>query len=95
MATFVNPTAAGHVETHIFRTSSGKQLTTRPEQSRRYVGWSGDGGKCFPYNAEVMLTDGSFWGSGYEARFELWHTSPDGTQTKLAEKTRSVSDWQR
>jgi hypothetical protein len=95
LTAFVNPTRPGHIETRVFRTSSGKQLSTRQEQSRRYVGWSDDGGNCFPYNAEVMLTDGSFWGSGYEARFELWHTAPDGTQTKMAEKTRAVADWSR
>jgi hypothetical protein len=95
MTAFINPTAVGHVETRVFKTSSGKQLSTRQEQSRRYVGWSNDGRNFFPYNADVMVTDGSFWSSSYEARFELWHTSPDGTQTKLAEKSRTVSDWER
>ena len=95
LTAFINPTVAGHVEARVFRMSSGKQVSTQQEQSRRYVGWSDDGGRCFPYNAEVVLTDGSFWSSSYEARFELWHTSPDGTQSKLAEKTRTVSDFER
>jgi hypothetical protein len=95
LTAFVNPTAAGHVETRVFKTSSGELLATRQEQSRRYAGWSDDGANYFPYNAEVMITDGSFWSSSYEARFELWHTSPDGTQTKLAEKTRTIKDWER
>jgi hypothetical protein len=91
---FVNPRTAGYVETRVFRTATGKQLPAEQERSRRYVGWTQDGSRYFPYNAQVTVYEGG-WGSRYEARFELWHTYPDGTHTRLGEKTRMISGWER
>lgn len=84
MTAFVSPTAAGHIETQVFNASSGKRVSTEPERSRRYVGWSAGGGRSFPYNAEVMVLV-SGWSSSYKARFELWHTAADVTRTQLGE----------
>jgi hypothetical protein len=95
LSAFVNPTTAGYVETRVLRTSTGKQILAEQKESRRYVGWSPDGSRYFPYNAEVIIYDGGGWSSTYKARFELWHTSLDGTQTMLGEKTRTISDWER
>ena len=91
---FVNPKAAGFVETRVFKTASGKKISAEQERSRRYVGWSNGGISYFAYNAEITVHEGG-WSSSYEARFELWHTATDGTQTKLGETTRTISGWER
>ncbi len=91
---FVSSTSAGHIETRVFKTATGKQLSAEQDRSRRYVGWSADGTRFFPYNARITVHEGG-WNSSYEARFELWHTSGNGTQTKLGEATRMISGWER
>lgn len=94
LSAFVNPKTAGYVEARIVKTWNGKKLPVE-DRSQRYVGWSEDGSRYFPYNAELSVYEQGWFGSAYEARFELWHVSDGGTETKLAEQTKSIRGWER
>ena len=92
----VNPTEPGFAYIKAFNTQTGERLSKERMTGRsvRYLGWSDDGNTFFPYGSEVTVYEGD-WSSTYEARFELWHRSDKGVETKLAEMTRMIHGWQR
>lgn len=79
-----------------FSVAKGERLSEERTKLRtlRYLGWSKEGTKYFPYESEVTIYEGD-WKSAYEARFELWHQGESGEEVKLAETTRSIHGWQR
>ena len=92
----VNPSMPGYIYIKVFDASAGKRLSAEQitRRSIRYVGWSKDGANYFPYNSEITIYEGD-WSNQYMARFEVWHRSQSGVETKLAETSRLVNGWQR
>jgi hypothetical protein len=92
----VTPTEPGFAFVKAFNVKTGKRLSEQrmTPRSVRYLGWSEDGKTLFLYGSEVTVYEGD-WSSTYEARFELWHRSTNGTEKKLSEKTRMINGWQR
>ena len=96
IAAAVSPTEPGYAYIKTFNAKTGERLSEErmTPRSIRYIGWSDDGKTLFPYDSEVTVYEGD-WSSTYEARFELWHRSDSGVETKLAECIRMISGWQR
>ncbi|MGH1397344.1 MAG: hypothetical protein ACRAVC_25405 [Trichormus sp.] len=93
---WINPTTEGEVYAKVFDTKTGTRLS--PDRisfrSKRVIGWSENGKKFFPYNAEITVYEGD-WSHEYQARFELWHKSVTGDERKLVERTRKIYGWER
>ena len=92
----VGPSEPGFAFVKVFNVKTGKRLSEErmTPRSTRYLGWSTDGKTLFPYGSEVTVYEGD-WSSTYEARFELWHRTSNGTEKKVAEKTRLINGWER
>ncbi len=96
IAAAVGPTEPGFAYVKAFNVKTGKRLSEErmTPRSVRYLGWSYDGTTLFHYGSEVTVYEGD-WSSTYEARFELWHRTKNGTEKKLAEKTILINGWER
>lgn len=92
----VNPIEPGLAYIRAYNVQTGERLSASEVTGRstRYVGWSRDGNTYFSYGSEITIYEGD-WDTSYEARFELWHRSNQGTETQLAEMTRMINGWER
>jgi len=93
---WINPRKPGELYVKVFETKTGKRLSEEriTPSSTRVASWSEDGKTFFPYNAEIIVYEGD-WSHQYEARFELWHKSKSGKETKIVEKIRMINGWER
>jgi hypothetical protein len=88
---------SGEAFIKVFRTDTGKRVYTDSPvvpHSVRLMGWSSETKSLFPYHSVITIKEGD-WSHQYEARFELWHRTDSGTETKLLEHTRMIYGWQR
>jgi len=106
---WINPGAWGQVHARVFfegpapgqvppdaAGSPGNELSAerlRPRSTRK-TGWGPNPKRLFRYQSEVTVYEGD-WGQPYQARFELWHTAPDGSERQLATTIRTIEGWTR
>jgi len=64
------------------------------ESSKRAVGWSDDGSRCFPYLSRVTVYEGGF-STIHDVRIELWHNDVENNEIKLIEVNQKISGWER
>jgi len=93
---WVNPGRDGRTYLKVFNVASGQRLSEEriASTSNERIGWSEDPNQLFFYNAHITVYEGD-WDHQYQARFELWHRSDSGAETKLIELARTICGWQR
>ena len=64
-------------------------------QSLRVVGWDEAGKYCFPYCSQVTLYGRKLAEGAVFVRFELWHRTVKGTETRMAVRQQAVRKWRR
>jgi len=72
---FVNERERGYVTVRAFDASTGKEIVTRLEPVREYVGWSKDRSVFFPFRIPVYTYEGA--PDDQKVRFEVWFTPTD------------------
>jgi hypothetical protein len=87
---------AGVVDTKAFDNKTNERLSEERMTPRttREIGWSKSGQIVFLYESGLTAYEGD-WNHTYEARFEIWLRNDNGSEKKIAEKTRMINGSER